>query len=87
MNVDKRELLTATLHLGFSMNLEKKILSVTKKHQRKIIAHFNRFLAIVRGRGRIRVREVQRMLGLQIWETLDPNMNPYAKLATDMWNI
>ena len=43
------------------------MLSVTKRHKRKIIAHFNRFLAIVRKQGRIRVKEVQRMLGLQIW--------------------
>ena len=68
MNHNKRvPVLTATRHLGFSMDLEAKMLSVTKRHHRKIIAHFNRFLTIVRGRGRIRVREVQRMLGLQIW--------------------
>ena len=67
LNHDKREpVLTATRHLGFAMDLEGKMLSVTKKHHRKIIAHFNRFLAIVRGRGRIRVKEVQKMLGLQI---------------------
>ena len=43
------------------------MLSVTERHKRKIMAHFNRFLAIVRKQGRIRVKEVQKMLGLQIW--------------------
>ena len=68
MNHDKREpVLTATRHLGFSVDLSKNMLSVTKRHHRKIMAHFNRFLAIIRYQGRIRVREVQKMLGLQIW--------------------
>ena len=68
MNRDKREpVLSATRHLGFSLDLKEKVLSVTMRHTRKITAHFNRFLAIVRKQGRIRVREVQRMLGLQIW--------------------
>ena len=49
------------------MDLTEKMLSVTERRKRKILAHFNRFLAIVRKQGRIRVREVQRMLGLQIW--------------------
>lgn len=68
MNEDKREpVLTRTRHLGFCLDLTGKVLSVTEKHKRKIIAQFNRFLAVVRRRDRICIREVQRMLGLQIW--------------------
>ena len=68
LNHDKREpVLTTTRHLGFSMDLTEKMLSVTRKHHCKIIAHVNRFLAIVRDQGRIRVKQVQKMLGLQIW--------------------
>ena len=43
------------------------MLSVTSKHSRRIIEFFNRFLMFVRVRHRIRIRELQKMLGLQIW--------------------
>ena len=44
MNDDKREpVLTRTRHLGFCLDLTGKVLSVTEKHKRKIIAQFNRF--------------------------------------------
>ena len=44
MNDDKREpVLTRTRHLGFGLDLTGKVLSVTEKHKRKIIAQFNRF--------------------------------------------
>ena len=68
LNEDKREPVQAsTRHLGFFLDLTDKMLSVTEKHKRKIIAQFNRFLSVVRRRDRIRVNKVQRMLGLQIW--------------------
>ena len=40
---------------------------VTSKHKRKVVAFFDRFQKTVRTNGRIPVRELQRMLGLQIW--------------------
>ena len=68
MNDDKREpVLTKTRHLGFFIDLGEKMVSVTRKHSQKIINFFNRFLMSVRLRTRIRIRELQKMLGLQIW--------------------
>ena len=68
LNKDKREpVLTRTRHLGYFVDLSEKMLSVTNKHSRKIIDYFNRFLMIVRKQDRIRIKEIQKMLGLQIW--------------------
>ena len=67
LNSDKREpVLSETRHLGFSIDLREKMLSVTNKHSRRIIEFFNRFLMFVRIRHRMRIREIQKMLGLQI---------------------
>ena len=68
LNVPKRELpRSATRHLGFHIDLKKKILTVTDKHKRKVIAFFDRFLVTVRKNGRIAIRDIQKLLGLQIW--------------------
>ena len=56
-----------TRHLGFQVDLSEKVISVTTKHRRKIIAFFDRFLMTLRKTGRLLVKDVQRMLGLQIW--------------------
>ena len=68
LNFDKRDLVqTRTRHLGFHINLSKRVISVTTKHKRKIVAYFDRFLATMRRLGRLLVKDIQRMLGLQIW--------------------
>ena len=68
LNVPKRELpRSATRHLGFHVDLKKKILTVTDKHKRKVIAFFDRFLVTIRKNGRIPIRDIQKLLGLQIW--------------------
>ena len=67
LNLTKRELpRIETRHLGFTINLREKAISVTSKHRRKIIAFFNRFIATLRENGRIAIKEIQKMLGLQI---------------------
>ena len=43
------------------------MLSVTSKHSQRVVQFFNRFLMCVRLRHRIRIKELQKMLGLQIW--------------------
>ena len=68
LNDDKREPgMTSTRHLGFGVDLAEKMVSITCKHSRKIVAYFNRFLMIIRKKGRLPIKNVQRMLGLQIW--------------------
>ena len=68
LNEDKREPpCTATRHLGFGINLKDKVISVTEKHKRKVTGYFKSFLADIRRGRRIKVKPVQRMLGLQIW--------------------
>ena len=57
---------SGTRHLGFHINLKEKVISVTQKHQQKIMVFFNRFLKTIRKKGRIAVKEIQRLLGLQI---------------------
>ena len=67
LNDDKREIpQTQTRHLGFRIDLRSKVLAITQKHRRKVVALFNNILALLRaGRG-IPCRTVQRLLGLQI---------------------
>ena len=66
LNDDKREPgMTRTRHLGFGVDLAEKMISLTCKHSRKIVAYFNRCLMIIRKKGRLPVKDVQRMLGLQ----------------------
>ena len=68
LNTEKRELASSkTRHLGFMVDLRRKLVMVTSKHRRKFVAFFDRFLMTVRTLGSIRVRDLQKMLGLQIW--------------------
>ena len=57
----------ATRHLGFYIDLHHKMASITAKHKRKILSFFNRVILCARSNGRIPVKDIQRMLGLQIW--------------------
>ena len=56
-----------TRHLGFSIHLKEKVITVTQKHRRRILAFFDRFLVTFRKDGRIKIKEIQKMLGLQIY--------------------
>lgn len=40
---------------------------MTKKHRRRVTGYFKAFLADIRRGRRVKVKRVQRMLGLQIW--------------------
>ena len=67
LNSNKRESVrSVTRHLGFQVDLSEKVITVTTKHRRKVVAFFDRFLMIVRKKGRLLVKDIQRMLGLQI---------------------
>ena len=68
MNHGKREVASsATRHLGFKVDLIRKVASVTKKHRSRIIVFFDNFLVAARKKQRISVKSIQKMLGLQIW--------------------
>ena len=68
LNTDKRELpSSSTHHLGFVVDLERKVLMVMIKHRRKITGYFKNFLVAARKKERLSVKGVQRMLGVQIW--------------------
>ena len=57
LNVSKRELLRMeTRHLGFTINLKEKVISITQKHQRRIVPFFSQFLGAVRKDARIAIR-------------------------------
>ena len=58
---------TQKRHLGFQVDLTMKVVSITTKHSRRVVAYFNRFLMLIRKSGRLLIRNLQRMLGLQIW--------------------
>ena len=67
LNHDKRENpRSATRHLGFFVDLKHKMVAITIKHRRKVIAYFDRFMISIRKGGCIPVRSIQKMLGLQI---------------------
>ena len=67
LNVMNREpTRTITGHMGFSINLREKVIGVTQRNQQKIMELFYRFLWGIWRKGRIPVREIQRMLELQI---------------------
>ena len=67
LNANKREPpRNGTRHLGFYINLKEKVISVTQKQRQKIMVFFKRFLKTIRKKGRIAVRDIQRLLGLQI---------------------
>ena len=57
----------ATRHLGFNIDLQVKMVSITMKHRRKIMSFFDQLLLSVRKNGRIPISRIQKMLGLQIW--------------------
>ena len=68
LNDEKREPpRTATRHLGFQIDLRHKVVSITQKHSAKILKFFKRFIICAKKNGRILVKNMQRMLGLQIW--------------------
>ena len=52
--------------MGFRINLREKVLIITQKHQQKITEFFDRFLRAARRKGSIPIRDIQKMLGLQI---------------------
>ena len=54
-------------HLGFFVDLNEKTIAVTVKHRVKIVKFFDKFLLILRKKGRLLVRALQKMLGRQIW--------------------
>ena len=67
LNDEKREPpRAATRHLGFQIDLQQKIVSITQKHSGKILNFFKRFIICAKKNGRILVKDMQRMLGLQI---------------------
>ena len=49
------------------VDLFKKAVFVTGKHRSRVLSFFGLFLKTVRVKKRIRLRTIQRMLGLQIW--------------------
>ena len=68
LNTHKREpCRSRTRHLGFTVDLTEKVVAITTKHSRKIVASFNRMLMLIRKSGRILIKDLQKMLGLQIW--------------------
>ena len=58
---------SSTRHLGFCIDLHKQVVSITKKQKSKILGYFDQFLISVRKNGRVKIKSLQRMLGLQIW--------------------
>lgn len=68
LNEHKREPpRSSTRHLGFFIDLQKQDISITEKQKCKILGYFDQFLISVRKSGRIKIKTLQRMLGLQIW--------------------
>ena len=68
LNDNKRELpACGTRHLGFFIDLKRKVVMITQKHKRKITKYFDNFLVAARKMERLSIRGIQRMLGLQIW--------------------
>ena len=67
LNHGKREsALTATRHLGFFIDLGQKVIAATKKHRSTILGYFSKFLCAVRRGKAVRVKSIQKLLGLQI---------------------
>ena len=68
LNFEKRELPSSRArHLGFNVDLARKVVLITEKHTRKILSFFDQFLAAVRRKQSISLKRIQKMLGLQIW--------------------
>ena len=75
-------------HLGFIVDLVRKTLSVTEKHIGRIMQHFDHFLGVINRRSRIRVKNVQKLLGLQIWiGTVFPFARQYLTSICDLLRI
>ena len=73
-------------HLGFIVDLVRKSLSVTEKHIGRVMQHFDHFLGVINRRGRIRVKNVQKLLGLQIWiGTVFPFARQYLTSICDLF--
>ena len=58
---------SSTRHLGFQIDLQHKMVSITMKHRVKVLSYFDRFILCTEKNGRLHLKEIQRMLGLQIW--------------------
>ena len=57
LNNDKRELpASATRHLGFFIDLQRKAVMITQKHKRKITVFFDNFLVAARKKERLSIR-------------------------------
>ena len=68
LNDDKRELpRAASRHLGFRVDLRCNFVLISRKHKGRILTFFDNFVISAKKGGRIRVRDMQKMLGLQIW--------------------
>ena len=68
LNWDKRELPhSSTRHLGFRVDLNKKMVTITAKHKNRILKGFDHLLMVFRKKGRLLLKTVQRIMGLQIW--------------------
>ena len=68
LNRDKRELpRTNTRHLGFGVDLIRKSVSITDKQKAKILQRFDHLLMVFRKKGRLLVKTLQKIMGLQIW--------------------
>ena len=68
LNQNKRSLPSSTSpRLGFFIDLQRKMVAITKKHRSKVIDFFNHFATACRSRGRVSLKLIQRILGLQIW--------------------
>ena len=89
MNYDKREpAQTATRHLGFFIDLKRKLVTATEKHKRKILTFFNTFLGAARQGKGIKVRTIQKLLGLQIWiSTVFPVTREFLTSICDILRI
>ena len=42
-------------------------MAITQKHKRKILALFRNIMGLIRQKSRISVKQIQKLLGLQIW--------------------
>ena len=89
LNHDKTEpACSTTRHLGFSIDLKQKLITATKKHKRKIMGYFKGFLWAARlGKG-IRIKYIQKLLGLQIWiSTVFPVTREFLTSTCDILRI
>ena len=68
LNTDKREPpRSRSRHLGFIVDLGLKLVAVTQKHKRKLLAIFSNIMGMIRRELVIPIKQIQRLLGLQIW--------------------